>query len=162
MSAATLTTIPSLEVVLFCKAFVTLRSEVIITGFQRDSFSKCAHSTKILFSYLEPMIVVVNRYLLPRGTYGMTLWPFILVRESHLRRDPVLINHERIHLRQQLQLLIIPFYLWYGIEFGLRWLKYGNRKKAYSNLSMEREAYANETDLDYLQTFRLWSFIRYL
>lgn len=148
--------------VLLGKTFIAFRSQVIIAGFQWDSFSECAHSAKILFSYLERMIVLVNRHLLPKGTYGMTLWPFILLRSEQLKRDAVLMNHERIHLRQQLQMLILPFYLWYITEFFFRWLQHGNRKKAYSNLSMEREAYANDTDLDYLQTFRFWAFLRYL
>lgn len=108
------------------------------------------------------MILLVNRRLLPKGTYGMTLWPFVLLRESRFKRDPVLLNHERIHLRQQIQMLIIPFYLWYGIEFLIRLMQLKDKKKAYSALAMEREAYSNETDLDYLKTFRFWAFLRYL
>lgn len=107
------------------------------------------------------MIMLVNRRLLPKGTYGMTLWPFVLLREQSLRKDKVLINHERIHLRQQIQMLIIPFYLWYGLEFLLRYAVLRNKKKAYRALAMEREAYANEHDQDYLKTFRFWAFLKY-
>lgn len=59
-------------------------------------------------------------------------------------------------------MLIIPFYLWYGIEFLIRLMQLKDKKKAYSALAMEREAYSNETDLDYLKTFRFWAFLRYL
>jgi hypothetical protein len=31
--------------------------------------------------------------------------------------DKVFVNHEKIHLRQQLELLVLPFYVWYIIEF---------------------------------------------
>lgn len=147
--------------VLLGKALIALRSKIIIAGFQRDSFSEFGHSTKILFSYLDPMILLVNRRLLPKGTYGMTLWPFVLLRESRLKEDAVLINHERIHLRQQIQMLILPFYLWYGIEFLIRLAILRNKKKAYRALAMEREAYAHESDPNYLKTFRFWAFLRY-
>ncbi|MEX0995648.1 MAG: hypothetical protein WDZ45_01210 [Flavobacteriaceae bacterium] len=71
-------------------------------------------------------------------------------------------NHERIHLRQQLELLILPFYLWYGLEFLLRLLYFRNRYKAYRNISFEREAYSNEADLYYLKRRKFWAFIGYL
>ena len=73
-----------------------------------------------------------------------------------------LINHERIHLRQQLELLIIPFYIMYVVEFLIRLLQYRTWKKAYRNISFERECYLNETDLDYLKTRKLWAFVTYL
>lgn len=108
------------------------------------------------------MILLVNRRLLPKGTHGMTLWPFVLLKEDKLRQDLVLINHERIHLRQQIQMLILPFYLWYGIEYLIRWVKLRDRNRAYRTLAMEREAYAHENDPDYLKTFRFWAFLKYL
>ena len=92
----------------------------------------------------------------------MTLWPFVLLRESRLKDDAILINHERIHLRQQIQMLILPFYIWYGLEFLIRLIIYRDKNRAYRNLAMEREAYTNEADPDYLKTFRFWAFLRYL
>lgn len=60
-------------------------------------------------------------------------------------------NHERIHLRQQAELLVLPFFIWYGFEFLFRWAHCKNRQQAYRNISFEREAYTNEKDLDYLK-----------
>jgi hypothetical protein len=71
------------------------------------------------------------------------------------------VNHERIHLRQQLELLIVPFYIIYGLEFVFRLIAYKNWKEAYQNISFEREAYKNEKDLDYLKTRPLFGFMRY-
>ncbi len=71
-------------------------------------------------------------------------------------------NHERIHLRQQIELLVVPFYVWYGLEFLLRLLQYRNRRKAYYNISFEREAYGNEKDLNYLKQRSFWNFLKYL
>lgn len=108
------------------------------------------------------MVLIVNRFLLRKGFNGITLWPFVVLRKKELRGDTQLIHHERIHLRQQAEMLLIFFYLWYGIEFLARWFQYKNKNAAYRNISFEREAYTNEKDLDYLKKRSLWNFIQYL
>lgn len=80
---------------------------------------------------------------------GMALFPFILVKQKG--RNPVLLNHERIHLRQQLELGILLFYILYLLEYVIRFIRYGNHSKAYFNLSFEREAFENEHNPDYLR-----------
>ena len=90
---------------------------------------------------------------------GMALFPFVLVR----RRNPPLwlLNHERIHLRQQLEMGLLPFYVWYLAEFLVHWLRCGNVQRAYRRISFEREAYANDENLDYLQNRKFWAFLGY-
>ena len=107
------------------------------------------------------MFVIVSRYLIPKGFTGMTLFPFIVVSERNLKENPAMINHERIHIRQQIELLILPFFIWYGIEFLVKWLMYRKRNVAYRNISFEKEAYAKEKDLHYLKQRSLWNFINY-
>ena len=92
----------------------------------------------------------------------MALFPFILLRDKRMKDNFRLINHERIHLRQQLEMLIIPFYVWYITEYFVRLSKYGNKSEAYHNISFEREAYANEYNFNYLKNKKFWSFIRFL
>jgi len=104
------------------------------------------------------MFVIVSKYLIPKGFRGITLFPFIVVSGHELKQDPVMIHHEKIHIRQQLELLILPFFIWYGIEFFIKWLRYKDKNKAYRNISFEREAYENEKDLDYLKQRSFWSF----
>lgn len=72
------------------------------------------------------------------------------------------INHERIHDAQQRELLYIPFYLLYILEWLFRLLQYRNQQKAYENISFEREAYTNDHNLDYLSDRRRFAFLRYL
>ena len=108
------------------------------------------------------MILLVNRFLVRKRFTGMTFWPFIIVRDEQLKKDEVFLNHERIHLRQQLELLIIPFYIWYITEFLIRFVQYKNRNLAYRNISFEREAYSKEKDLNYLKMRSFWRFIRFL
>jgi hypothetical protein len=68
-------------------------------------------------------------------------------------------NHERIHVYQQMELLILPFYLWYGIEFLIRRLSQ-NHQIAYRNIVFEREAYACEINLGYLKKRRPFAFLK--
>ena len=108
------------------------------------------------------MFVIVSRYLLRRGFRGITLWPFIVLRDRKMKSDAVLMNHERIHLRQQLELLVLPFYVWYVLEYLVRLIHLKNARKAYRNISFEREAYTNDTNLTYLRTRKFWAFREYL
>lgn len=108
------------------------------------------------------MIIICQRLLKNTKISGITLFPFILLRKKELRHNPILINHEKIHLRQQLELLIIPFYIWYLSEYYIKYLKYKNPDLAYRNISFEREAYENDQNLDYRKTRKFWSFLHYL
>ena len=108
------------------------------------------------------MFVIVSRYLIPKGFRGITLFPFIVVSENGLKKNPVMINHEKIHIRQQIELLILPFFIWYGIEFLIRWIICKNKNTAYRNISFEKEAYAKEKDLNYLKQRSFWRFLKYL
>jgi hypothetical protein len=110
---------------------------------------------------LQVMIVVVFKFLITRGFQGWVLFPFIILKERKLMSNPVFMNHERIHLRQQLELLVLPFFIWYGIEYLIRFIQHRNRYQAYLNISFEREAYKNENALDYLVQRRFFSFIKY-
>ncbi|MGB7843879.1 MAG: hypothetical protein WBL21_13875 [Salinimicrobium sp.] len=108
------------------------------------------------------MFVVVNKFFLAKQFDGVVLWPFIVVRREELKKNPVFINHEKVHLRQQLELLIVFFFIWYIFEYYIRLIKYKNSYKAYSKICFEREAYANEKDLDYLKNRKSWAFLKYL
>ncbi|MFD2933606.1 hypothetical protein [Spirosoma flavum] len=94
------------------------------------------------------------------GPDGMALFPFILVR--HPNPGPTLLNHERIHLRQQAELGIFLFYLWYVVEYIIRRFQYKQHYEAYRNISFEREAFANEQNMSYLQSRRWWIFWNYM
>jgi len=91
---------------------------------------------------------------------GITLFPCIFLARARFKRDQTLINHESIHLRQQLELLILPFYIWYLLEYLILRMSM-NHKKAYRNIIFEREAYTAEADLDYLKKRKLWQFLKF-
>ena len=97
------------------------------------------------------MIIICQRLFKNTNFIGITIFPFIILRNIAFKQDEKVLSHEKIHLRQQIELLIIPFYIWYIVEFMLRYVQYKDRHKAYLNISFEREAYAHETDGDYLK-----------
>ena len=108
------------------------------------------------------MVLIVTKILIPRGYRGLTIFPFVFIRYKEDRKNEVLLNHERIHLRQQLELLILPFFIFYGLEFVIRLFEYKNFNSAYRNISFEREAYSNEKNLRYLNGRNWYSFTKYL
>lgn len=108
------------------------------------------------------MFLVVTKYLIPKGYRGLTAFPFVFVKFRSDKENMVFINHERIHLRQQLELLVFPFFVLYMLEYFVRFIQYKNRNLAYRNISFEREAYDNESDTSYLKKRRFFSFIQYI
>ena len=108
------------------------------------------------------MILLIRPKLLRKNFNGITLWPFVVLKDNSLKDDAVFLNHERIHLRQQSELLVLFFYVWYGLEFMVRLLQYRNKFMAYKNISFEREAYRYETDLSYLKSRRIFGFLRFM
>ena len=130
--------------------------------------------TKVIFNDIIPF----------KGFIAMCLWPFIFVRNNAASHyNTVANNHEHIHAEQQKEMLLVgivlaaigyvfvglwallfvPLFFWcYGIEYLYRLCQYRDTKKAYRNISTEREAYANEKDLTYLTNRRRFAWIKYL
>lgn len=100
--------------------------------------------------------------MVPKGYAGITLFPFVFIKYRLLKENAIFLNHEQIHLRQQMEFLVLPFFIWYGIEFLIRFMQFGNGTKAYRNISFEREAYAKESSLDYLHNRSFWAFLMYI
>ena len=105
--------------------------------------------------------IIIKSKLAPKNfcvnVFGM-LW---LRDPSWLKeRD---INHERIHTAQQREMLFVVFYIVYFLEYLFRLVQYRFKSfKAYMNISFEREAYANQNDLDYLGHRHWYSWLKYL
>lgn len=108
------------------------------------------------------MIIVCQKPLAKLKVNGITLFPFIFIRKPEDKDNKILINHEKIHIRQQIELLVIFFYIWYVIEYYYWLIKLKNKHLAYMRISFEREAYANECHLNYLKKRKLWCFFNYL
>ncbi|RFZ82738.1 hypothetical protein DYU05_11230 [Mucilaginibacter terrenus] len=107
---------------------------------------------------MRPLVIVVP-FL---NVAGMALFPFILVYNKAALEDKVLINHERIHLQQQLELLVLPFYALYLLNYLYNYIRFRNHHKAYMAISFEREAYHHEREMGYLVNRRWYTWLRFL
>ena len=96
---------------------------------------------------------VIYNNIIPFPNYQcMNLFGILFARKNAKLSDSTL-NHESIHTAQMKELLYVPFYLLYGAEWLVRFIKNGFKgHTAYRNLSFEKEAYNNEHDLNYLKT----------
>ena len=93
---------------------------------------------------------------------AVTVFPFIFVRSKD-EIIPWIITHERIHIRQQIELLLIGAVLLYIIEtlysllvLRLPWYE------AYLWNSNEQESYRNQNNPDYLKNRKPFSQFHYL
>ena len=84
------------------------------------------------------MIVRTNLVRL-LGVGGIMIFPFCFVEKHASDR---LIRHEMIHFKQALNLLVIPFYILYLLEWIRCLFIYG--KNAYYYMCFEQEAFRNE------------------
>lgn len=104
-------------------------------------------------------MVVFNSIIPFKGYKAINLFEIIFARkECKERFTDIDLNHEKIHTAQMRELLYIGFYLWYLIEWFILLFKYGS--KAYRNIRFEKEAYANEDNLDYLKTRKHYAYFR--
>ncbi|MEJ8588039.1 hypothetical protein JSO57_10160 [Riemerella anatipestifer] len=105
-------------------------------------------------------MIIISKYLVPRGYTAMAVFPIVFLKKKEHQNNKYLLNHEKIHLRQQLELLILPFFVWYGLNYLWNLIKYKNHREAYRNIIFEREAYENQQDLEYLKNRKLWQFLK--
>lgn len=104
--------------------------------------------------------MIIRSKLIPKGICVNLFGTFWTRDPSWI--DKYVINHERIHTAQQRELLFIPFYIIYLIEWTIRLLQYKNRKQAYYNISFEREAYTHGHNLEYLKNRKYYSWLRFM
>ena len=101
-------------------------------------------------------------YVKSLPAYGMAIFPFILLKNEKLAGDAILINHEKIHLRQQLELLILPFYILYGLNYLINIIRLKDHRQAYLQLIFEKEAFQYEADLKYLKVRPAYNWLKFL
>lgn len=103
------------------------------------------------------MKIIINNILPPKGFKCINLFGILFCRKQLNEID---INHETIHTKQGQELLWIGFYLWYLIEYLIRLIIYRDTWMAYKNISFEREAYYNQSDLFYLNRRKHYSWFK--
>jgi len=108
------------------------------------------------------MKIIYSDILPFKGFRAINLFGIIFARKGETMLNKRVLNHEAIHTRQMLELLVIGFYLWYLIEWSILLIRYRNGLKAYRHIGFEKEAYDNEGDLQYLKQRKKYAFKKYL
>ena len=108
------------------------------------------------------MIIIENKIIPFKGYLAMNICGLLFVRGRKEQLKPEVLRHERIHSRQWLELLIVFFLPWYCIEWFIKLWKYTNGHTAYRNISLEREAYENEKNENYLRDRKPYAWVRYI
>ncbi len=133
------------------------------------------------------MATIIYNNIIPfQGYKAVAIWPLIFARESTKPLKTYEENHEKTHLRQQLEVLIASavamaalilvfgwswwwmlvslavYYTSYGIDYAVRYLAYGSSDEAYRNIAAEQEAYNNQYDTAYLKRRRPFAWVEYI
>lgn len=109
----------------------------------------------MVFIIKNHMTVIENNIIPFKGFLAINLFGLFFVRKEYWvktseARKKVTYNHEDIHTAQMKELLYLPFYVIYFLEWAAR-LFINGPKKAYENISFEKEAYEHERDFEYLK-----------
>lgn len=97
------------------------------------------------------MKVIYNKAIPFKGYKCVNLFGVLFVREG-CTMSATDYNHEAIHTAQMKELLYVPFYLLYVLEWLWHLARLWDAKAAYRAVSFEKEAYAHEGEADYLNT----------
>lgn len=123
----------------------------------------------VLLKNKKNMKIIRNRFIPVKGFKAINLFGILFVRGNSVISNRIL-THERIHTMQMREMLYLPFYLWYGIEYVIKFIgrKFGKKNPFYPNyrtydlIGFEREAYDNEHDVDYPKTRKHYSWFKYI
>ena len=105
------------------------------------------------------MKLKIWKFLSKLNIAAITLCPFGIYfsDERHLKNE-VIVNHEKIHWKQQVEMLVLPFYLWYITEWFIKLIT--PPRGAYLDISFEREAYGFQKKLDYLKVRKHYNWLK--
>ncbi len=97
------------------------------------------------------MKVIENKIIPPKGFKAINLLGILFKRSDTSEVTDVDINHESIHTAQMKELLYIPFYIIYMLEWIVRLFQHKfDAKAAYYAISFEVEALKYESNPYYL------------
>ena len=111
------------------------------------------------------MKIIYNKIIPFKGFLAINLFGFLFARKKLTEVD---INHEKIHTEQMKELLYVPFYILYILEYIIRWcipffkMSLPDSHKIYRSISFEQEAYKYEMNLEYLKNRKRYNWIKYI
>lgn len=104
--------------------------------------------------------MIIHNPFIPFPAFkAINLFGIIFVRKNARLSDNDL-RHERIHTRQQIELLFVGFFIIYFVEWLYHLLRTRDALLAYRSISFEREAYSHQADPTYLHRRKLFAWCR--
>jgi hypothetical protein len=73
---------------------------------------------------------------------GLTIFPLIWVVYSKEKCPGWLLNHEKVHIKQQKKWLLFPWFAIYGCDYLWGRFKNMSHDEAYRNTRFEKDAYS--------------------
>ena len=125
------------------------------------------------------MKIIRNNIIPFTGYKAMNLFGVLFVR-GNAKIDDITLNHEAIHSRQFVELMVLfavatvfmrwwlpvfapfAFYVWYVIEYLIHLARFKNHYLAYRRISFEREAYTHQADMGYTNGRYWFNFLKYI
>ena len=93
---------------------------------------------------------------------AQSIFIFIILKDKELMHKPGLLNHERIHWRQQLELLFIFHWILYLSFYFYQLIRTGDHEKAYRKNPFEREAYCFDWNESYLKDRPAYNWVKFI
>jgi len=111
---------------------------------------------------LKPIIIQNSRIpkilskFAPIEIYAITLFPFIFCRARLGQQTK---QHEMIHFQQQLEMLVLPFYIIYLYDYIKSLLSKKPGWISYREIRAEKEAHKNDRVIGYLEKRKRWRWL---
>ncbi len=111
----------------------------------------------------EPLVRIIGRI----GTgsseaKGLAFFPFVFIRSEEFV-VPWVVDHERIHHRQEVETLFVGVVVLSLIEFiYARFVLKKNKMQSYLYTAAEQEAYLSMHDHNYLQERKPWALLKFI
>ena len=113
------------------------------------------------FLFENSKVITYFNKIFRSNVVGMTVF-FLIFLKGEKDDNLIILNHEKIHIKQFQETFYIGFYLISTFDFLIKYCKYKNINGAYKNLMFEREAYEHMNDLDYLKKRKRFAWLRNL
>ena len=125
------------------------------------------------------MKIIRNNIIPFPGFKAINLFGVLFVK-NNAKIDDVTTNHEAIHSRQFVELMVLfaatsvfvrwwlplfaPlfFYVWYAVEWLIHLIRFRSTYIAYRRISFEREAYTHQADMGYTNGRYWFNFLKYI
>lgn len=107
---------------------------------------------------------VYSKHFPFQGYLALTIFPWVFIRKKAKERYTDKVDrHETTHALQQIETLWILFFVWYGLEWLIKWFFCSfDGHRAYHSISFEQEAYEHEDELYYNDSHRHYNWVKYI